>query len=85
MPRVIAWSPSFRGKVQSLNQYVYGEEDVMAPLRSVRTARYKLIENLWTGKFQLFDVVHDPAERDDLLAKNLPCKPICCITCMSGW
>ncbi len=62
--------PVIDGKVQSLNQYVYGEEDVMIPLRSVRTAQYKLIENLWTGKFQLFDVVHDPAERDDLFDKE---------------
>jgi arylsulfatase len=58
--------PLIQGKVKAVNKYVYGEEDVMAPLRSVRTDRYKLIEDLWTGKIQLFDVSNDPDERHDL-------------------
>ena len=58
--------PLIQGKVKSINKYVYGEEDVMAPLRSVRTDQYKLIENLWTGKIQLFDLAHDPGEEHDL-------------------
>src|ERR1035437_8908861 len=58
--------PLIQGKVKAVNKYVYGEEDVMAPLRSVRTDRYKLIEDLWTGKIQLFDMSNDPDERHDL-------------------
>ncbi len=58
--------PEIDGKVKAGDKYVYGEEDVVAPLRSVRTERYKLIENLWTGKIQLFDTIHDPGEMHDL-------------------
>ena len=62
--------PLIEGKVQSLNKYVYGEEDVMVPLRSVRTSQYKLIKDLWTGKIQLFDLVHDPDEQHDIYGRN---------------
>ena len=58
--------PLMKGKAKSLNKYVYGEEDVMTPLRSVRNSRYKLIENLWTGKYQLFDLSSDPGEMHDI-------------------
>jgi arylsulfatase len=58
--------PLIQGNVKSENKYVYAEEDVMAPLRSVRTERYKLIENIWTGKIQLFDLQHDPGELQDI-------------------
>jgi len=63
--------PLIEGKVKSVNTYVYGEEDVMAPLRSVRTEQYKLIEDLWTGKIQLFDLSHDPGETHDLYGSGL--------------
>jgi arylsulfatase A-like enzyme len=63
--------PLIEGKVKSVNKYVYGEEDVVAPLRSVRTDQYKLIENLWTGKIQLFDLSHDPGEMHDLYGHGL--------------
>ncbi len=63
--------PLIEGKVKSVNKYIYGEEDVIAPLRSVRTEQYKLIENLWTGKVQLFDLSHDPAETQDLYGSGL--------------
>jgi len=58
--------PLIRGKVKSINQYVYAEEDIMLPLRSVRTNQYKLIENLWNGKHQLFDLQKDPGEQHDI-------------------
>lgn len=58
--------PLIQGKAKVANEYIYGEEDVMAPLRSVRSNRYKLIENLWTGKIQLFDLAHDPGEMHNL-------------------
>jgi hypothetical protein len=38
----------------------------MVPLRSVRTGQYKLIENLWNGKIQFFDLQRDPDERHDI-------------------
>jgi hypothetical protein len=55
-----------QGKAKSANQYVYAEEDVVVPLRSVRTEKFKLIENLWTGKIQLFDLQSDPGELHDI-------------------
>jgi arylsulfatase A-like enzyme len=58
--------PLIQRKVASLNEYVYAEEDVMVPLRSVRTEHYKLIENLWSGKTQLFDLHSDPGELHDI-------------------
>lgn len=58
--------PLVQGKVKSLNHYVYAEEDIMLPLRSVRTNQYKLIENLWNGKNQLFDLQQDPGEQHDI-------------------
>lgn len=62
--------PEIHGGEKSEDKYVYGEEDVMAPQRSVRTERYKLIEDLWTGKIQLFDTIHDPGETDDLYGRE---------------
>ena len=40
-----------------------GEED--AELIALRTARWKLIEEPAVGRFELYDLDHDPAERDD--------------------
>lgn len=63
-------TPMIEGKTQSINQYVYAEEDVAIPMRSVRSARYKLILNLWTGKEQLFDLERDPGELTDVAQEN---------------
>lgn len=62
--------PLVRQQVASLNKYVYAEEDVMTPLRSVRTDHYKLIENLWSGKIQLFDLQADPGELHDISSQE---------------
>lgn len=64
-------TPLIEGKTQSINQYVYAEEDVAIPMRSVRSAHYKLILNLWTGKEQLFDLERDPSELTDVTQANL--------------
>jgi len=40
------------------------------PERSVRTERYKLILNLWTGEKQLFDLQSDPAEQNNIAGTN---------------
>ncbi|HTV53443.1 MAG TPA: sulfatase-like hydrolase/transferase [Terriglobia bacterium] len=58
--------PMIEGKTASINEYVYSEEDVAIPLRAVRSTRYKLILNLWTGKERLFDLQNDPAELTDV-------------------
>lgn len=62
--------PLVSRKTTSAHQYVFGEQDVHEKLRSVRNARYKLIWNEDTGKKQLFDDVHDPAEHDDVASQN---------------
>jgi arylsulfatase A-like enzyme len=58
--------PLIQGARESLNTYVYGEEDLMPPVRSTRTLHYKLIRNLWTGQETLFDLDHDPGEQRDV-------------------
>lgn len=62
--------PLIDGKTTSINRYVYSEEDVVVPLRAIRSMRYKLILNLWSGKEQLFDLERDPAERTDIVKQN---------------
>jgi arylsulfatase A-like enzyme len=61
-------APSIRGKRRKAHLFVFGEEDVLEPLRSVRDARYKLILNLRTDTKQLFDDRQDPLERRDIAA-----------------
>lgn len=62
--------PMIDGKTPSINKYVYSEEDVAIPLRAIRSKRYKLIQNLWTGKEQLFDLETDPGELRDVARDN---------------
>jgi len=62
--------PMIQGVRKSINQYVYSEEDVAIPERSIRSTRYKLILNLWTGKEQLFDLTHDPGELTNVAEEN---------------
>jgi arylsulfatase A-like enzyme len=57
--------PLIQGATDSLNRSVFAEEDMEIPLRSVRTDRYKLIRNFWTGEQQLFDLQKDPGELHD--------------------
>jgi hypothetical protein len=59
------------GKVKSVNDYVFAEEDIEIPERSVRSQNYKLIRNLWTGEGQLFDLQRDPQELHNV-AKEYP-------------
>jgi len=62
--------PLIEGRTASANPYIYAEEDVAIPMRSVRDVRYKLILNLWTGKEQLFDLDRDPNELTDVASEN---------------
>ena len=62
--------PLIEGKVKSLNPYVYAEEDITVPLRSIRNESYKLIYNMWDGQKQLFDLGSDPGELNDIAEQN---------------
>ncbi|HEV2498246.1 MAG TPA: sulfatase-like hydrolase/transferase [Terriglobia bacterium] len=62
--------PMIDGDTESLNQYVYAEEDVAIPMRSVRDLHYNLVLNLWMGKEQLFDEEQDPKELTNAAAKH---------------
>ncbi len=59
-----------QGGVSSVNSYVFAEEDVEIPERSVRNTRYKLVRNLWDGHEQLFDGQNDPQELRDVAKEN---------------
>lgn len=61
---------SLQGKVNSVNEYLFAEEDIEIPERSVRNLSYKLIRNLWTGEEQLFDLKSDPAELHNVAKEN---------------
>ena len=64
-------APLISGKQKRGAPYVFGEQDIVEPLRSVRDAvRYKLILNTRTGRKQLFDYAADPAEQHDLAASK---------------
>ena len=63
-------APMVEGRAQSENQYIYAGEDVAIPLRSIRSRRYKLILNLWTGRKQLFDEEKDPRELADVARQH---------------
>ena len=62
--------PLIEGKVKSVNDYVYAEEDVEIPERAVRSPDWKLIRNLWTGGQQLFSLKLDPGELHDVAKEN---------------
>ncbi|HET6219623.1 MAG TPA: sulfatase-like hydrolase/transferase, partial [Acidobacteriaceae bacterium] len=63
-------APLIEGKVKSANEYVFAEEDVEIPERSVRSLDYKLIRNLWTEEEQLFALRSDPGELHDVAKAN---------------
>lgn len=50
----------------AVHEYIYAEQDVIEPLRSVRDQRYKLIHNLRNGVSLLFDNFEDPREQRDV-------------------
>jgi hypothetical protein len=62
--------PLVQGKVKSVNDYIFAEEDIEIPERSVRNQDYKLIRNLWTGEEQLFDLGKDPGELQNVAKDN---------------
>jgi arylsulfatase A-like enzyme len=62
--------PLLQGKVKSVNDYIFAEEDVEIPERSVRSSDYKLIRNLWTGEERLFALSRDPGELHNVAKEN---------------
>jgi arylsulfatase A-like enzyme len=58
--------PLISGEADSAHKYVFSEQDILTPLRSVRDTRHKLIWDLQSGKKQLFDTLADPGERNDV-------------------
>jgi len=58
--------PLMTGKATRNEEYVFGEQDQVERLRSVRDTRWKLILNEDSGKKQLYDYVADPGERKEL-------------------
>lgn len=62
--------PLIRGKSAQAHSFIFGEEDVLEPLRSVRDERYKLILDLRTGAKQVFDQRNDPEERRNVAAAH---------------
>ena len=62
--------PLIKGRRKSAHRYVFSEQDICERLRCIRDERYKLIYNLDTGRIQLFDMLADPAERDDIATQE---------------
>jgi arylsulfatase A-like enzyme len=62
--------PLIHGDVPATNQYIYAEEDLGAPARSVRSANFRLIKYLWDGRIELFDLKRDPHEQTDVANNN---------------
>lgn len=59
--------PSILGESRPPHSYVFAEQDVIEPLRSVRDKRHKLILNARSGERRLFDLNNDPGERRNVL------------------
>jgi arylsulfatase A-like enzyme len=62
--------PLIDGKLKSINDYIYAEEDVEIPERSVSSQDWKLIRNLWTDEQQLFSLKQDPGELHNVAKEN---------------
>jgi arylsulfatase len=59
-----------RGSGLPVNHYIFAEEDLGNPARSVRSENYRLIKYFWDGKLQLFDLKRDPRELTDVAKEN---------------
>lgn len=62
--------PLIRGQKSVVHTVLFGEQDIVEPLRSVRDTRYKLILNTRTGRKQLFDDRSHPGEHRDIAAQE---------------
>jgi len=62
--------PLISGKDKAVHEYIFAEQDILEPMRSVRNKRYKLIHHLQDDKIQLYDVIVDPGEKKDIADQN---------------
>ena len=62
--------PLIRGSVNAVHEYIFAEQDILEPLRSVRNKKYKLIRHLRDGKLQLYNTTVDPDEKKDISEEN---------------
>jgi len=62
--------PLITDKVNAVHDYIFAEQDLLEPLRSVRDKRYKLIFHLQDGKNRLYDTIVDPGEKEDIAEQN---------------
>jgi arylsulfatase A-like enzyme len=60
--------PAIKGTSDVVHEYVFAEQDVIEPLRSVRDKRYKMILNARSGERRLFDLEKDPGERANVIS-----------------
>lgn len=58
--------PLITGEINAVHDYIFAEQDVLEPLRSVRDERYKLIRYLQDGKNKVYDIIADPREQKDI-------------------
>lgn len=62
--------PLIKGEKESLNPYIYMEQQLSPPEHAVRTLHYKLIRNLWTNTDRLYDLDRDPHELHNVIEQN---------------
>ncbi|MCL5019584.1 MAG: sulfatase-like hydrolase/transferase [Patescibacteria group bacterium] len=62
--------PLIKGTATVSHNYIFSEQDISEPMRSVRDDQYKLIYTLRTGNKQLFDIKNDPKEGADISKQN---------------
>jgi len=62
--------PLITDEANAAHDYIFAEQDILEPLRSVRDKRYKLVFHLQDGKNQLYDTIADPGEQKDIVEQN---------------
>lgn len=62
--------PLISGRTDAVHEYIFAEQDILEPMRSVRDKKYKLIHHLQNGKIQLYDAIADPDEKKDIADQN---------------
>jgi arylsulfatase A-like enzyme len=58
--------PIIEGRADQVHHYVYGEETAVRPQYSVQGIRYKLIEDIRSGRSQCFELTIDPKEQRNI-------------------
>ena len=61
--------PVIKGRANQVHQYVYSEETAVRPQYAIQDTRYKLIEDIRSGRVQCFDKVIDPEEQRNICSE----------------